>query len=373
MTHGVGRSGELGAVQPKAAGSTLVAKITQALVKHAFEIAGLQLKACIVMPCATGLSCTLVFLTLKQHRPVIWKQAARYVVWSRIDQKTCLKCIISAGLEPLIVPTRLVDDYVTMGDLSQVLSELDPTSVLCVFTTTSCFAPRQADPVVEVSRLCKELDIPHVINNAYGVQCSKLTHLVSQAAREGRVDAVVQSCDKNFCVPVGGAIVASNSKAFIKQLSEVYPGRASASSSLDMLITLLGLGESGWRSMLQARKALSKVLEEKLQKLAIKFGERVIKVPKNTISFGLTLTCLGESSTKLGASLYTRRVSGARVTVPSPPKQVFGYTFSCYGSSYEDYPVPYIAVACSVGLKAEEVDLFVERFDKTLSNLIKSS
>jgi O-phospho-L-seryl-tRNASec:L-selenocysteinyl-tRNA synthase len=70
MTHGVGRSGDLVAVQPKAAGSSLIAKLTEALVKHAFEVAGLQLKHCVVMPCATGLSCTLVFLALKQQRPV---------------------------------------------------------------------------------------------------------------------------------------------------------------------------------------------------------------------------------------------------------------------------------------------------------------
>jgi O-phospho-L-seryl-tRNASec:L-selenocysteinyl-tRNA synthase len=272
----------------------------------------------------------------------------------------------------LIVPTVLHDDYVVMGDLRQSLSSVEPSSVLCVFTTTSCFAPRQADPVVEVARLCQELDIPHVINNAYGLQCSKLTHIVSQAAREGRVDAVVQSCDKNFCVPVGGAVVASNNKAFIKLVSDSYPGRASASVALDVMITLLGLGEPGWRQLLSSRKALAVVFEEKLRQLAEKHGERVIKVPKNTISFGLTLTCLGDSATQLGAHLYTRRVSGGRVTVPSPSRQVFGFSFACYGSSTEEYPVPYIAVACALGLSLDEVDLFIDRLDKALTALRRS-
>ena len=45
-----------------------------------------------------------------------------------------------------------------------------------------------------------------------------------QAHRRGRVDAFVQSTDKNFMVPVGGSVVASSSPDFIKQVSQIYPG-----------------------------------------------------------------------------------------------------------------------------------------------------
>ena len=47
---------------------------------------------CVLLPVATGMAMLLVLLTLKQKRP-----GAQYVVWSRIDQKSCFKCIISAG------------------------------------------------------------------------------------------------------------------------------------------------------------------------------------------------------------------------------------------------------------------------------------
>lgn len=47
---------------------------------------------------------------------------------------------------------------------------------------------------------------------------------VVQAARIGRVDAFVQSTDKNFLVPVGGAIVASFDPALIEVVSKSYPG-----------------------------------------------------------------------------------------------------------------------------------------------------
>jgi len=40
----------------------------------------------------------------------------------------------------------------------------------------------------------------------------------------GRVDAFVQSTDKNFMVPVGGSIVASAEKKFVQELSKLYPG-----------------------------------------------------------------------------------------------------------------------------------------------------
>ena len=50
--------------------------------------------------------------------------------------------------------------------------------------------------VVEIATLCKTHAVAHVINNAYGLQSSKCTHLINEAIRVGRVDAFVQSTDK---------------------------------------------------------------------------------------------------------------------------------------------------------------------------------
>lgn len=38
------------------------------------------------------------------------------------------------------------------------------------------------------------------------------------------MDAFVQSCDKNFLVPVGGAIIAGFDNTFIEKISKAYPG-----------------------------------------------------------------------------------------------------------------------------------------------------
>jgi O-phospho-L-seryl-tRNASec:L-selenocysteinyl-tRNA synthase len=138
--------------------------------------------------------------------------------------------------------------------LSRAIMQYGAHSILCVISTTSCFAPRAADRVVEIAQICQEFGIAHIINNAYGLQASKLTHLVEQACRLGRVDCFVQSTDKNFMVPVGGSIVASCHKQYIKLLSQMYPGRASASPMLDLCITLLQMGVAGYRQLLDDRK-----------------------------------------------------------------------------------------------------------------------
>ncbi len=45
-----------------------------------------------------------------------------------------------------------------------------------------------------------------------------------QAARLGRVDAFVQSTDKNYLVPVGGAVIAGFDANFVDEISKLYPG-----------------------------------------------------------------------------------------------------------------------------------------------------
>ena len=185
--------------------------------------------------------------------------ARRYVIWPRIDQKTCLKAVIAANLEvwtfipsvdqhavrlgvpPLTLQHSPVGQIVVVenvleGDelrtdlesIQQHIARLGADAVVCVLTTTSCFAPRRSDSIVEVAKLCAATGVGHIVNNAYGVQVQTasqhcpsmhgvhlgawtrintctwqsagLCALVTSAWRKGRVDAVVQSTDKNFMV-----------------------------------------------------------------------------------------------------------------------------------------------------------------------------
>jgi hypothetical protein len=144
---------------------------------------------------------------------------------------------------------------------------------------------------VSIAELAKTWSIPHVINNAYGLSCSKICHAINESLRVGRVDAVVQSTDKNLMVPVGGSIVASHDAHFAEvEVSQTYPGRASMSPLLDVFITLLTQGERGFRDVFKQRRTLSKRFETELSLLASKHGERLLGTfMKNTISFAITL------------------------------------------------------------------------------------
>ena len=104
----------------------------------------------------------------------------RYVLWPRIDQKTCLKAIVGANLEVVPLESVLEGDelHTDMAAMRQEVDRLGPENIVCVVTTTSCFAPRAADSVVEVAKSCKLWGIGHIINNAYGVQSAALCSLV---------------------------------------------------------------------------------------------------------------------------------------------------------------------------------------------------
>jgi hypothetical protein len=135
-----------------------------------------------------------------------------------VDQKTALKCIQSAGKTienykvdkltyitgflPMVVPNILEGDEVRtdMIALERLVQEIGKEDILCVLSCTSTFAPRSPDKyeykrikcenifyyarVIEIAKLCKTYGIAHVINNAYGLQSSKYTHLISEAIRQ---------------------------------------------------------------------------------------------------------------------------------------------------------------------------------------------
>ncbi|XP_051472764.1 O-phosphoseryl-tRNA(Sec) selenium transferase [Apus apus] len=375
LIHGIGRSGDISAVQPKAAGSSLLNKLTNSVVLDIIKLAGVRtVTNCFVVPMATGMSLTLCFLTLRHKRP-----KAKYIIWPRIDQKSCFKSMITAGFEPVVIENVLEGDELRT-DIEAVeakIKTLGAENILCVHSTTSCFAPRVPDRLEELAVICANYDIPHIVNNAYGVQSSKCMHLIQQGARVGRIDAFVQSLDKNFMVPVGGAIIAGFNESFIQEISKMYPGRASASPSLDVLITLLSLGTSGYKQLLKERKEMFSYLSSELKKLADTYNERLLDTPHNPISLAMSLKNLDENNgaavTELGSMLFTRQVSGARVVPCGSVQTVNNYTFKGFMSHANDYPCAYLNAASAIGIKKQDVDIFLKRLDKCLKTTRKEA
>ena len=370
MSHGIGRSGDIAAIQPKSAGSSLMYQITNSLCLDLLIQLGVRhTKSCILLPVATGMAFVLCLLAIKQMRP-----HSKYVIWSRIDQKSAFKSIISSGyISEVIELIRKGDELCTDIDaISCSISKLGSHNIACIITTTSCFSPRIPDDIPEVARICKKYDIPHITNNAYGLQSTKCMHLIQEAMRVGRLDAFIQSTDKNILVPVGGSIIASGNKCFIDYLGQIYPGRASATPALDTFITLLHLGWSGYKQLLTNRVSHFTYLKQRLVRIAQKNNERVLVTPHNQISISITLSSLSnlDSSqiTSIGSMLFTRFVSGTRV-IPHPgnSKTIGGYTFKTFGAHCDDYLSGYLTCAAGLGISIKEIDIFTKKLDTVLS------
>ena len=110
-------------------------------------------------------------------------------------------------VEPILKGDELCTN---MDEIKRIVNdERYKGRILGVLSTTSCFAPRVYDSIIAIAVICKEHGINHVINSAYGLQCSRISSDIVWASKVGRVDVIVSSTDKNFMVPVGGSVIYS--------------------------------------------------------------------------------------------------------------------------------------------------------------------
>lgn len=367
--HGIGRSGDLLEAQPKAAGSTLINKLTNILLIDLMRTLGIRSSTleCMLVPVATGMSMVLSLLTIRQMKPT-----AKYVIWSRIDQKSCFKSISTAGFQPVVIELSR-DEYSLRTDLESLefkINVLGADNIACIITTTSCFAPRVCDNIEEVAKIARKHKLFHVINNAYGVQSRYFMERIQKAKKAGRVDLFVQSTDKNLMVPVGGSIIAGFNKELMTEISKTYPGRASFTPTLDVIITLLSLGKEGYINLLNERDDMFKYLNLELEKFAKSIDEKVLVTTENNISIAMTLTTMKEQDlTKFGSMLFTRNVTGARVVTTADKKKIKDHVFEGWGSHCNDYQFPYITAASAVGIKKSDIDRFIGKLGECYSKL----
>ncbi|KAG5510580.1 hypothetical protein JKF63_06877 [Porcisia hertigi] len=496
LSHGIGRSGDLVSDQPKAAGSSLLYKVTNVLMLDLIRLAGARsTAAAVVVPMATGMTLALVLQCVAKRRmreltgsgdvqlqraatqklaketpaaqaqepqisedgrvgsdhvPLPVPTTPRFVIWPRIDQKTALKCIDVAGLVPVPVQLRPAPPFARtaaasisskggslnlspadiasppmpssspflecyLDDVAAAVEAVGgPSQVVCVLSTTSCFAPRLPDNTVAIAQYCKRTGIPYVVNNAYGVQSRRIMTRLDAAQRLGRVDFVVQSGDKNFLVPVGGSIICSSDKKYCEAAAALYAGRASMSPIVDLFITALSLGRRGMQALWNDRYKCRSRLIRKLRVFAHERGEALLVddsederddeeedmtggsprssndvLPRNDISIAVTMRMYGlpaaEASSSdalvdseegekgatnwlaaraLGAQLFRSGVTGPRVITPAPstPTTIAGCTFQNYGMHQDGRPpCPLLVIACGLGMSESEVDALMSR------------
>ena len=369
FAHGMGRSGNLKDSQPKAIGSTLLSFLTHKLTISALRTWGFS-KSLLrgglnIMPVCTGMSLMLALMAVQSKY--------KKVIWLRIDQKSCLKSVLAAGFEMVVVEGKLdcnnSEEIVTdLEAIERAISDANG-EIHAVVSCVSCFAPRAPDSVVQISHLCSKSSIAHIVNAAYGGTSPRACNLLNNSASNGRIDAVVMSLDKNFMVPVGGAIVFGPNPAVIEGIAKRYAGRASISHIVDLFITLIGLGRSGLERMkldrIECFDYFKKRLEEETAQIN---GMKLMNTPHNDISMALRLPeGIGSS---LGSQLFHRNISGARVIeVTGKSLSLEGIAIINFGSHSSKWTEKfcYLTVAAAVGSEREDIDIFIKKLVKLLN------
>jgi len=348
FVHGIGRSGHITAPQPKAAGASLMQKLTNQIATDAIQRLGLPNIQCgAVLPLSTGMSIGLVVSALRREHGV------KQVLHPRIDHKSPTRGISLAGVKEITIPTELQGDAV-VPDISVFEREAESRDDCAVLSTTTFFPPRESDPVKEIAKICSERRIPHVINNAYGVQSREIMKTIMSAVDAGRVDAVVQSTDKNFLVPVGGSIVVTSQEEFLEDIMETYAGRGTAAPVVQTLAALLALGLTRYENLRDEQQKNRELLERKLRELAQSIDQRILNV-KNPIACAITMDNIDVK--ELGGRLYNRRVTGPRAV-----KSGMG------GSCIDEYPHDYLVMNAAIGATQSDIEKAITKLYKELKS-----
>lgn len=348
--HGVGRGGEIFAAQPKAPGASIMYTIANILASDAIRKFGApNLKHALLLPLPTGMSIGLTISAMRQKK----KRKGKYVVHPQIDHKSPLKAIELIGLELKIIEGELKGDAVIVTP-ERVEEAIDDETV-AILSTTTFFPPREPDDVKEIAKIAQEKDIPHVINNAYGIQSREIMKRIRSAVDAGRVDAVVQSTDKNFLTPVGGAIVAAPKQETLGAISEQYAGRATAAPVTQFLAAILALGIKNYENLRNEQEKNREYLEESLKKIAEEYGERVLNV-FNPIACAMSIT--NRDPQKVGGALYNLRVTGPRALGPMD-----------YGSCCKRYSTAYITMNAAIGTRLEDIKRAVQKLEEALKQV----
>ncbi|MBD3255063.1 MAG: O-phosphoseryl-tRNA(Sec) selenium transferase [Candidatus Lokiarchaeota archaeon] len=352
--HGVGRSGFLTAPQPKAPGASMMYVLSNYLATSFLKKFGLpNIKKAIVVPICTGMSLALCLSALRPDWSLKELSKKRTIIVPRIDHKSLLKAFDLVGCEKKIIEGKIFGDAVRVP-FSDIEKSFDK-NCFGIVSVTSFFPPREHDELKEISKFAKEHQLVHIIVNAYGVQSPEWMKMIRSAIDAGRVDAIVQSTDKNFLTPIGGAVIASPNKNIIEKISQTYPGRASASPVVDFLISILSLGIEGYEKLLKKQQENRLLLRNKMEEFSKEIGERILDV-FNPVAVAMSLKNLEtEKLTALGGALYNLRVTGPRV---------YNSYENPFGISCENYPTPYIVMNAAIGASSEDVVNAIEKLKK---------
>ncbi|ACX72317.1 O-phosphoseryl-tRNA(Sec) selenium transferase [Methanocaldococcus vulcanius M7] len=346
--HGVGRSGNLTDPQPKAPGASAMYKLTNKILESFLKFLGLKVNA-IATPVATGMSLALCLSASRK------KYGSNVVIYPYASHKSPIKATSFIGMRMRLVETVLEGHIVKVdvGEIEDAIKrEIKDKNNPVVLSTLTFFPPRKSDDVVEISKICEDYNIPHIINGAYAIQNFYYIDKLKKALKY-RVDAIVSSSDKNLFTPIGGGIIYTKDESFLKEISLTYPGRASSNPVVNILISLLAIGSRNYISLMKEQKTCKKLLDDLLEDLAGKKGEILLQV-ENPISSCITTK---KDPLDVAGKLYNLRITGPRGVRKNDH---FG---TCY---LKEYPYNYIVVNSAIGVKKEDIYMVVEKLSSVL-------
>ncbi|MHA1752023.1 MAG: O-phosphoseryl-tRNA(Sec) selenium transferase [Candidatus Helarchaeota archaeon] len=350
--HGIGRGGRIIGAQPKAPGASILQNIGNRLALDFLKKLGNPgLKGAIVLPLATGMSISLALATIRDETK------KTEIIYPRADHRSPLKAIEFIGLKPVIIE-GIINDHGGVEIPIENIENAITDKTAAILSTTSFFPPRECDNIKEIAKIAKANKIGHIINNAYGAQNQFFMKKIQGAIDAGRVDAIIQSTDKNFLTPVGGAIISSPDKDFLDKVTEKYAGRASAAPIIQFVAAVLSLGLKRYFNLQEEQKKNRILLEKELKIIAEKYGERVLKI-ENPISCALTINT--RNAKTFGGVLYELRITGTRAIEKN----------SKWGPSIDNYPDSYMSLSAAIGATEEDILKAFERIDKAFQQTNK--
>ncbi|MFX1451118.1 MAG: O-phosphoseryl-tRNA(Sec) selenium transferase [Promethearchaeota archaeon] len=346
--HGIGRSGVIATSQPKAPGGSIMYNLANRLALNAIKKFGVpNVNGAIIFPLATGMSIALALAAARDSTK------RKKVVFPRLDHKSPLKAIRLVGLTPVIVEGKIYGDAVRIPP--EIIEKAIDEETAAILSTTTFFPPREADDIKTIAKIAEEHQIPHIINNAYGVQSRIIMKKIQGAIDAGRVDAFVQSVDKNFLAPVGGAIVASPDEDFLEQINQSYAGRGSAAPIIQFLAAILTLGVRRYERLRDEQEENLKLLKDLILKTVQKYGERILDV-ENPVALAISMT--KRDPQKVGSALYSLRATGPRA--PSTKD---------WGSCINEYHSPYLVLNAAIGSNKSDIIQINEKLEKALQQI----
>ena len=363
FNHGVGRSGNISASQPKAVGASILQSVLNTAILHFIKDLGItNLRSACVLPMSTGMT---LGLSLRGFDQDPFSSKPKKVIMPRVDHLSPKKGIELMRYQIKPVETKFGQNYFAPDgvycDPKDIESAIDD-ECFAIISTSTFFAPRVPDPIKEIAKLAQKHNLVHIINNAYGLQSDSIVQLIRSAIDSGRVDAIVSSTDKNFLCPVGGSVVYGPADSLQDQVSKVYAGRATATPYVQLLISLLAMGKIEYLKYRTEQAKNKRVLDDSLESLANQLNEKIIK-DNNPVSTAMTLTNLSsEQVAELGGHLYNLRITGPRVVDPRR---------NSFGCCSELLKIPYVVMNAAIGSSPRDIEKAVQKLGQAISSIAK--